>query len=121
VDDRSVWMLLGREMFQRCESANARRERPAELLVCSLTKHYIAVMGEATHNRVWITRNSGEKEILEAQFRLEIWNERLSLPRLQTLKATEGPLFSIGESARELTVSELCEEILAMLGVGDGV
>jgi hypothetical protein len=115
VDDQRIWMLLKREMFETCQSANALGEYPAGHLLCVLTKLYLIARVEGTAKRLSIVWSGGEPSVERAQFRLEIWRTENSQPSAYALTADANLLFTINGDAKQFSAHEICGKILDML------
>ena len=108
-------MLLKREMFETCQSANALQEGPTGQLLCVLTKLYLIARIEGTAKRLSIVSSGGESPVKRAQFRLEIWRTENSQPSAYTLTADANLLFTINGDAKQFSAREICCKILDML------
>ena len=112
MDDLDIWMLLGREMFETCRSANELRKCRSGLLVCFMTKHYIIVVIDGTPQRLWIIKDPAAKERGGRQFLLQTWRDSVSSPTTGRFTIGDDLLVSIGETPKRFAIGEACQRFL---------
>jgi hypothetical protein len=110
MDYQATWMLLGREMFYRCRSVNARGTCPAGLLLYEfLIKHSIVASVEGTAKTLRIAKDYPGGTPGQAIFFVQIRESENSLPITRTLTTVDGKRFLIAGTTKKFTAREISE------------
>jgi hypothetical protein len=111
MDYQATWMLLGREMFERCRTMNDGSRCAAGLPIFFLTRHMMVLIVGGIP-RLRISRSyPGRQKLEQAEFGIGFLSDENTLATTKTLTIDEKGLCLITGSVTQLSIRETCQEL----------